>query len=73
MDVVARTLVVVLLLGGLAPRAASAGPGHYREFGDAGGVLNVLPPGQKGVLNAAEALQVQVGSYPAHVRDQLDM
>src|SRR5687768_14838840 len=47
--------------------------GHYREFGDAGGFLNIIPPGQDGVLNGSEAIAAQGGQYPPHVRDQLGM
>ena len=49
------------------PRAISATPpdvGHYQEFGDAKGFLNILPPGQQGVARPQE---------PAHVGDQLPM
>ncbi len=57
----------------LAVPTLARGQGHYREFGDAGGFLNILPPGQDGSLNAVEAAQVQGGTYPPYVRDQLDM
>ena len=58
-----------------APAAAAdqagSGPGHYRGFGDAGGFVNIVPPGQDGVLNATETLGAQAGRYPPHVKDQL--
>ncbi len=38
--------------------------GHYQGFGDSAGFLNILPPGQDGVLNGPEALQAQAGQYP---------
>lgn len=47
--------------------------GHYRAFGDPGGFVNVVPPGQDGTLNAAEAAAAQIGTYPPHVTDQLEM
>jgi acyl-homoserine lactone acylase PvdQ len=47
--------------------------GRYQEFGDARGFLNILPPGSDGLLNATEAVQAQLGTYPAHVVDQLVM
>ena len=57
-----------------APQSSEAqSPGHYREFGDAGGFLNIIPPGQDGVLNGPEAIAAQGGQYPPHVRDQLGM
>ncbi len=61
---------LVLLLA--APVRAQA-QGHYQEFGDARGFLNVVPPGQDGVLNATEAAQAQGGTYPPHFKDQLNM
>jgi acyl-homoserine lactone acylase PvdQ len=63
--------IVTLLLPGDVGSAQSTG--HYREFGDAGGFLNIIPPGQDGVLNGPEAIAAQGGQYPPHVRDQLDM
>jgi acyl-homoserine lactone acylase PvdQ len=56
----------------LLPTLASA-QGNYRGFGDAGGFVNILPPGQDGSLNGAEAIQVQAGTYPPYVKDQLAM
>lgn len=38
--------------------------GHYQDFGDAKGFLNVLPPGQRAALT---------GSDDVHVRDQFGM
>lgn len=52
---------------------APAQTGNYRAFGDAGGFLNIVPPGQDGVLNGIEAIQVQAGTWPPHVIDQLSM
>src|SRR5439155_10808104 len=54
-----------------APGATSVG--HYHDFGDAGGFMNILPPGQDGVLNGPEAIQAQAGVYPPHFKDQLGM
>jgi acyl-homoserine lactone acylase PvdQ len=71
-----RRLSSVLLILGLLlalPLPALAQelePAPHRGFDDAEGFRNVMPPGQKGVLNAAEALAAQGGQYPDHVNDQ---
>lgn len=57
----------------LALPALAGAQGRYREFGDAGGFVNILPPGQDGLLNGVQAIQAQAGTYPPYVRDQLDM
>jgi acyl-homoserine lactone acylase PvdQ len=62
-----------LVLCSARPVTAQPGPGHYQEFGDARGFLNIVPPGQDGVLNGPEALAAQGGQYPPHVKDQLGM
>jgi acyl-homoserine lactone acylase PvdQ len=64
------TAAVVLALAGPSPGAAQ---GRYRQFGDATGFLNIVPPGQDGSLNGPEAIAAQAGTYPAHVVDQLGM
>ncbi|TMA39105.1 MAG: penicillin acylase family protein, partial [Deltaproteobacteria bacterium] len=64
---------LLLLLAAALPAAAQSNPGHYQGFGDARGFLNIVPPGQDGVLNGPEAIQAQGGTYPPHVKDQLDM
>src|SRR5207249_11784956 len=69
---VARAALGFALLA-LPIRSAAQSQGHYQEFGDARGLLNILPPGQDGVLNGPEAIAAQGGQYPPHVRDQLDM
>ncbi|RCW45740.1 acyl-homoserine lactone acylase PvdQ [Halopolyspora algeriensis] len=51
--------------------AATEVDGHYRDFGDPGGFVNIMPPGQDGTLNAPEALAARTGHYPPHVTDQL--
>src|SRR5438552_4436727 len=63
--------VVLSVHPSAAPGAASVG--HYHDFGDAGGFMNILPPGQDGVLNGPEAIQAQAGVYPPHFKDQLGM
>jgi len=75
-----RALAVLIGVGLIAGLVADRSPvrsaistGHYQEFGDSGGFLNILPPGQDGVLNGAEAIAARAGTYPAHVRDQLGM
>lgn len=72
-------LGTAVLAGVITPAgAAPAGPGEYP------GVLNVLPPGQSGSINAAEAAQVTAGdpqgrvavdgtTAPRNVADQLEM
>src|SRR3989442_13437067 len=64
---------LLLLLTAAVPAAAQSNPGHYQGFGDAGGFMNILPPGQDGVLNGPEAIQAQAGVYPPHFKDQLGM
>src|SRR5258705_13311820 len=69
-------LAFLVLCGALVaarPAPAQTNQGHYREFGDAVGFLNIVPPGADGVLNGAEAIAAQGGTYPPHVKDQLDM
>ena len=72
-----RAIAAVLIAGSYVAAAAGAGaqtsPGHYQEFGDATGFLNIVGPGQDGVLNGPEAIEAQAGTYPPHVKDQLSM
>ena len=61
-----------------ASPSAAPRSGPLPGFGDAGGFLNILPPGQKGTLTTAELAQVQPrrprranpSRYPPHVADQ---
>ncbi len=71
-------VLVAAAAGGTGRPVASAtapegiGPGRYQGDGDAGGVLNILPPGQDGGLNALELAQAFAGGpTPAHFEDQL--
>src|SRR3989442_4422498 len=64
---------LLLLLAAALPAAAQSNPGHYQGFGDAGGFLNIVPPGQDGVLTGPGATQARGGTSPPHVKDQLDM
>ena len=62
----------------LAPAAASAqapDPGAYRENDFAGGgLLNIAPPGQNGLTNAADAAEyAATGQRPPHQYDQNNM
>ena len=66
---VVLAFLLSLQLAAVSPTAAQIG--HYRGFGDAGGFVNILPPGQDGVLNGPETVQAQAGTYPPHVKDQL--
>jgi hypothetical protein len=65
-------LSTLMLLVGPA-RVDAQSTGHYQEFGDARGFLNIVPPGQDGVLNGSETILAQGGTYPPHVIDQLGM
>jgi acyl-homoserine lactone acylase PvdQ len=66
-------LATLLLAWTVRPGAAQPTVGHYQEFGDVRGFVNVVGPGQDGSLNATETVQAQGGTYPPYVRDQLDM
>jgi len=66
-----RAAILTLLLAAATVSAQSQG--HYQEFGDARGFLNVVPPGSDGVLNATEAVQAQGGTFPPHFMDQLSL
>jgi hypothetical protein len=66
-------LILLAVLTGAPTAGWGAGSGHYHDFGDQGGFLNILPPGQDGVLNGPEAILAQGGQYPPHVKDQLGM
>ncbi|HYD50252.1 MAG TPA: penicillin acylase family protein [Terriglobales bacterium] len=65
--------LVVLLPPLLSSAARAQSIGRYQSDGDARGFLNILPPGQDGVLNALEAIQAQAGQMPPHVLNQLSM
>jgi acyl-homoserine lactone acylase PvdQ len=66
-------LLVAVLLAAVVP-AGAADDGRYRDFGDPGGFLNILPPGQRGVVNGPDQIQSQMtGELPEHVADQLVM
>ena len=71
--VLAGGLVALLALLLPSDLGSAQSIGHYREFGDAAGFLNIIPPGQDGVLNGPEAIAAQGGQFPPHVRDQLGM
>jgi hypothetical protein len=65
--------LVVAALMALLPathNSAAAASGHYRGFGDAGGFLNIVPPGQQGTLNGLDTLTAALGSPPKHFVDQ---
>jgi hypothetical protein len=68
------SLFVLLAAWPQAALAQGSPPvGRYRDFGDALGFLNVLPPGSDGSLNGAEAIAAQAGTFPPHFIDQLEM
>ena len=69
----AAMLATLAVLVAVARPAHAQTQGHYQDFGDARGFLNIVPPGQDGVLNGPEAIAAQGGTYPPHVKDQLDM
>jgi hypothetical protein len=54
----------LVALVGSGSAVAQGNPGHYQDFGDPGGFLNIVPPGADGVLNAPEAVQAQAGMFP---------
>ncbi len=66
-------LVISTSVVALLATPCFAQTGTYRGYGDASGFLNIVPPGQDGVLNDAEAIQFEAGTYPPHVIDQLSM
>lgn len=48
--------------------------GNYQENGDAKGFLNIVPPGQDGVVNTIEFAEFQLtGKFPKHFNDQTGM
>jgi acyl-homoserine lactone acylase PvdQ len=52
---------------------AAGGEGGVFTPADLPDYLNIVPPGQDGVLNGTEALAAQLGQFPPHVLDQLGM
>ncbi len=71
--IVLGALSLSMLFGAAQPSLASPpDQGHYQEFGDSGGFLNILPPGEDGVQSAAE-VSLGVAAYQPHARDQLSM
>ncbi len=70
----AATALIVMGLAAPATTAQEEVDGRYQDFGDQGGVLNILPPGQQGGLNAVELAESQTtGELPEHYDDQLAM
>lgn len=61
--------VSTFVLGSHVTSATPPDVGHYQEFGDAKGFLNILPPGQDGSQEAG----VGLGGYQPHMRDQQPM
>jgi acyl-homoserine lactone acylase PvdQ len=70
--VLAAVSAFVLLAGAHSAQAIPPGTGQYQGFGDAGGFLNILPPGQDGVQTAGDVL-LGAAAYQPHEFDQLDM
>lgn len=61
--------------GGTTGTTGPETDGRYREFGDGGGFLNILPPGQNAGLTAEELTQAAAavrgeGIFPEHYVDQ---
>src|SRR5688500_17776419 len=72
--VVAALIVCAVTVVTPASTAQTPPPSTYRGNGDAGGFSNVMPPGQDGVLNGAEAARYQAdGTTPPHFSDQTGM
>ncbi|MFS8514655.1 MAG: penicillin acylase family protein, partial [Planifilum fulgidum] len=71
----AALVALVLVVTLHAPSVSGASPDpRYRDFGDPGGFMNILPPGQDGAVNGAEMLLYQLTKkYPKHYNDQTDM
>jgi acyl-homoserine lactone acylase PvdQ len=69
----ALTLVLTFGPGSGTDTTAQTVDGRYQGFGDPGGFLNILPPGQDGQLNGLEAILAQGGQMPPHFQDQLAM
>jgi hypothetical protein len=70
-----RRILIVLLVPALlaalvGPAAAQVSDTDYQGFGDAEGFTNVMPPGQNGRLNVAEAAALQRGQFPANFNNQ---
>ena len=69
---IGRVAVIMATLA-LAPATAAAQVQPYGT-GDYGGFRNILPPGENGFDNAAQAAAFKAaGVYPAHASDQLGM
>lgn len=57
----------------VAACGSSPPPGGGSASPVPGGVHSILPPGQRGVFNAADALAANAGSPPSHTDDQFRM
>jgi acyl-homoserine lactone acylase PvdQ len=73
--VLTMTLTLPSANAATPPTTTPANGGRYQEFGDAGGFLNVIPPGQDGTLTPPELAQAQAAGndptkYPPHYADQ---
>src|SRR5262245_60777448 len=67
----AAALTFLLALALPLQPAGAAGPGLSPDYGT---VLNILPPGTQGRMNAAEVLTFEAtGQRPQHFDDQLGM
>lgn len=58
---------------GGAGGATQGGEGGVYVLPDLPDYLNIVPPGQDGVVNGVELVALQAGTYPPHVIDQLGM
>jgi hypothetical protein len=66
-------LVASAVMVALAAPAAAEEPGYDPSgYGDFGGVRNILPPGQSGSINVAEAAAAEAGNPPENFDDQLE-
>jgi acyl-homoserine lactone acylase PvdQ len=65
--------VVAAAAGLLTPARAVVDVGRFRQFGDQGGFLNVLPPGQQAVRNVVDTLGGALGTTAPHTVDQRAM
>ena len=67
-------LAAVLVVGALALAPSAAAQVEPYGYDDYGGFRNILPPGQNGFDDLAQAAEFEAaGTYPPHSNDQLGM
>ncbi|MFN8035645.1 MAG: penicillin acylase family protein [Acidimicrobiia bacterium] len=82
MATVAAGVLALVTAASVLPADAQGGTadGRYRQFGDPGGFVNIIPPGQRGFLSPADLTQVNQAveandpnGFPPHYADQRAM